>query len=303
MKIFSRFTNHSEEFKKGVFFMLISSMLLSLFSLFGKFAVEDSPFFLLVFLRFLIPLILMLPYFLWSSSIKELFYTRNLKLQLLRCLCILVYQYSIFYYLMHSTLLNATVLQNTFPLFLPILEKVFFKHRFNKREILSMLICFSGVLCILQPGRGVLEGLSIVVILAPLSQAGSQVLFAHQARNENPKSTLFYLYFLTSVGTAIIYLCASKWMNAKISFPDYTALIWANVIALGVVSIFNQYFRGKAYEHCKPSTLTPFLYFSLIFSAFLDFIIFHRLPNWISVLGAFLVIIGGLTQVYKKKVA
>lgn len=283
--------------------MLLSSTLLSLFSLFGKFAVEDTPFFLLTFLRFAIPLVLMLPYFLWSNSFKELFYTRTLKLQLLRCLCILVYQYSIFYYLIHSSLLNATVLQNTFPLFLPILERVFFKHRFNKREILSMLICFSGVLCILQPGRNLLEGLGIVVVLAPLSQAGSQILFAHQARNENPKSTLFYLYFLSSVGAAMIYFFAAQWGDAKSSIISHNPVAWISVIALGIVSIFNQYFRGKAYEHCKPSSLTPFLYFSLIFSAVLDFIIFGYLPNWISALGAALVITGGLVQVYKKKVA
>lgn len=282
--------------------MLISSMLLSLFSLFGKFAVEETPFFLLTFLRFFIPLIIMLPYFLWTSSLKELFFTRNLKIQLLRCLCILVYQYSIFYYLMHSTLLNATVLQNTFPLFLPILERVFFKHQFNKREIISMLVCFAGVLCILQPNIGLFEGLSIVVILAPLSQAGSQILFAHQSRSENPKSTLFYLYFLSSVGAAIIYLCSKELFGMKSSLVSFSLLAWTNIVALGVVSIFNQYFRGKAYEHCKPSSLTPFLYFSLIFSAALDWAIFHNLPNWISVIGAMLVISGGLVQVYKKKV-
>lgn len=301
MRIFSRFTNHSEEFRKGAFFMLISSMLLSLFSLFGKFAVEDTPFFLLTFLRFSIPLAIMLPYFLWTSSFKELFFTRRLKLQFLRCLCILVYQYSIFYYLIHSSLLNATVLQNTFPLFLPVLERVFFKHRFNSREIISMLVCFAGVLCILQPNVGLFEGLSIVVILAPLSQAGSQILFAHQSRSENPKSTLFYLYFLSSIGTAIIYFFSAEFFAVKGSLVNYTLLAWANIIALGVVSIFNQYFRGKAYEHCKPSSLSPFLYFSLIFSAVLDWAIFHRLPNWLSVLGALLVISGGLIQVYRKK--
>lgn len=281
--------------------MLVSSMLLSLFSLFGKFAVEDTPFFLLSFLRFFIPLVIMLPFLLWTSSFKELLYTGNLKLQFLRCLCILVYQYSIFYYLMHSSLLNATVLQNTFPLFLPILERIFFKHRFNKREIVSMLVCFAGVLCILQPKSGLFESLSIVVILAPLSQAGAQVLFAHQARKENPKSTLFYLYFLSSVGAGIIYLVSTELVGIKSSPLNSTWFVWSNIVALGVVSIFNQYFRGKAYEHCKPSSLTPFLYLSLIFSAVLDWAIFHRFPNWLSALGALLVISGGLVQMYKKK--
>lgn len=281
--------------------MLLSSFLLSLFSLFGKIATENTSFFLLTFLRFSIPLLLMLPYLLWTTSLQELFATKSLRLQLLRAVCILVYQYSIFYYLLHSTLLNATVLQNTFPLFLPILERIFFKHRFNKREIVSILVCFAGVLCILQPNRGVFESLSVVAILAPLGQAGSQVLFGHQARNENPKSILFYLYFLSSVVTAIVYLGSSEFFLEKNSLETYSPLAWANVISLGVVSVFNQVYRGRAYQYARPSALAPFLYFSLIFSALLDWVIFHRLPKPLSIAGAVLVIAGGLIQMYKKR--
>jgi drug/metabolite transporter (DMT)-like permease len=279
--------------------MILSSALLSLFSLFAKFAIENTSFFLLTFLRFSIPFVLMLPYLLWTCTFRELFSTRSIKLQFLRSACVLVYQYSIFYYLLHSTLLNVTVLQNTFPLFLPILERIFFKHPFHKREIISIFVCFAGVLCILQPNRGVFESLSIVALLAPLGQAGSQVLFGHQARHENPKSTLFYLYFLCSVVTAIAYLCSSEFFDHKNSLEYYTLFTWANIIALGVVSIFNQNYRGKAYQYAKPSTLAPFLYFSLIFSAILDWAVFQRLPNGLSIAGAALVIAGGWIQVFR----
>ncbi len=300
MRLFARFRSSGEEFRKGIYYMLISSLLLSLFSLFGKFATKDTSFFLLTFLRFSIPFLLMLPYLLWTCSFHELFATSSIKLQLLRSLCVLVYQYSIFYYLMHSSLLNATVLQNTYPLFLPILERVFFKRPFHKREIVSICVCFAGVLCILQPDRGIFESLSVVAILAPLGQAGSQLLFGNQARKENPKSTLFYLYFLSSVATAIVYLFSSEFFMGRNSLEDYTLFAWVNIVCLGIVSIFNQSFRGMAYQHGKPSALAPFLYCSLIFSGILDWTVFHRLPNWISLAGAALVIAGGLIQMYKK---
>lgn len=283
-----------------MYYMLLSSVLLSLFSLFGKFATEGTPLFLLTFLRFLIPLVILLPYLLWTCPFRELFATRSLKLQILRSLCILVYQYSIFYYLLNSSLLNVTVLQNTFPLFLPILEKIFFKHHFNKREIVSILVCFAGVLCILQPDRGIFASLSIVVLITPLSQAGSQILFAHQSRKENPKSTLFYLYFLSTLVTAVVYLCSSESFSGN-GFPGQNTLFnWTNIVALGVVSILNQYFRGKAYQYGKASSFAPFLYVSLIFAAFLDWAIFHELPNGLSFIGAALVIVGGLIQLYRK---
>lgn len=280
--------------------MLLSSVALSFFTLFAKFGTENTSYFLLTFLRFGVPFLLVLPYLLWSTPIKELFDTSNFKMQLLRTGCILVYQYSIFYYLMHASLLDATVLQNTAPLFMPILERIFFKHRFNGRVLISIIVSFVGVLCILQPDQQLFARLSIAGLLAPLGQAGSQVLFGHQARKESQKTTLFYLFFLSSLFTAIAFLFSNEFFGAKNSLENYSVLAWANILALGLMSVFNQSLRGIAYRHGKPSALAPFLYFSLIFSALFDWAIFHRLPNWLSLAGAIFVFAGGLIQVYKK---
>ncbi len=281
--------------------MLLSAATLSFFTLFAKFGTDNISYFLLVFLRFGIPLVLLIPYLLWSASIKELFLKSNFKMQLLRCGCILIYQYSIFYYLMYSTLLDATVMQNTAPLFMPILERVFFKHRFEKKVILSIAISFIGVLCILQPNTSIFAKLSIAGFLAPLGQAGSQVLYGHQAKYENQKSNLFYLFFLCSVVSAIVFVFSKEFFGEVNSLEHYSSLLWVNIICLGVASILNQSFRGEAYKHGKASALAPFLYGSIILSAILDWAIFHHLPNWLSLIGAILVIAGGWIQVYKRR--
>ena len=281
--------------------MLLSSVALSFFTLFAKFGIENISYFLLTFLRFGIPFLLLLPYLLWTTSIGELFHTSNFKIQLARCGCILVYQYSMFYYLMHANLLDATVLQNTAPLFMPLLERLFFKHRFNTKVWISIIVSFMGVLCILQPDKEIFARLSIAGLLVPLGQAGSQVFFGHQARNENQKSNLFYIFFLPSIFTAIAFLFSVEFLGEGISLQNHSAIVWINVIALGVVSIFNQTLRSIAYRYGKPSALAPFLYFSLIFSAFFDWAIFHHLPNWLSMAGTIFVIAGGIIQFYKRK--
>lgn len=278
--------------------MLLCSFLMALFVLFGKIAIGITSFFQLTFLRFAIPLILFLPYLLIKGSLKELFYQCNLRMELIRALCILVYQYSIFYYLLHASLLDATVLQNTAPLFIPILEALFFKYKFDRRVILSILISFVGILCILQPDKDIFARLSIAGLLVPLSQAGSQVLYGHQAKRENLTMTLFYQFFLTTICSGVIYLFASAFFGEADSLKNYSGLAWMNILALGLVSLLNQQLRGIAYRHGKPSALAPFLYVSLIFSALFDWTLFHNLPNWLSLLGATLVVAGGLIQVY-----
>lgn len=279
--------------------MFLSAFSLSFFTLFAKFGINTIPYFLLIFLRFAVPLLILLPYLLWKSTMKELFLVRDFKIQLLRCGCLLLYQYSIFYYLLYASLLDATVMQNTAPLFIPILEWMFFKHRYEKKIILSICISFLGVLCILQPNSSIFAQLSTAGFLAPLGAAGSQVLYAHQAKHENQKSNLLYLFFLSSVVSGIVLVVSDQFFGKINSLQNYTPLLWT--ICLGIASIFNQSLRLLAYKHGKASALAPFLYFSIILSMILDWVIFHDLPNWLSLVGAILVISAGLIQIYQQK--
>ncbi len=291
-----------DEFHKGVFYMLLSSVGLSFFTLFAKFGTENTAYFLLIFLRFSVPFLLLLPFLLWKTKIKELVNITQWKPQILRVIALLVYQYSIFYYLIHTTLLDATVLQNTSPLFIPILERIFYKHHYTLRVWLSILVSFAGVLCILQPTSHIFASLSIAGLLAPLGQASSQVLYAHQSRNESQRTTLFYLFLFSSILTGIIYLFSGEFIYFSDSLKSYTAFAWLNIVAMGAMSICNQAFRGIAYRFGKPSALIPFLYFSLIFSGIFDWLIFHHLPNLLSLLGAILVCVGGIMQLYKSRI-
>ncbi len=281
--------------------MLLCSVMLALFTLFCKFGTENTSYFLLVFLRFFVPLILLVPYLLWTASFKELFQFTHFRMQIFRAGSILVYQYAIFYYLMNSSLLDATVLQNTAPLFMPLLERLFFGHSFKKKVWLSILVSFAGVLCILQPDQKILPSLGIAAILAPLGQASAQVLYSHQARREAPRVSLFNFFFFTAIGSGIIYLFSFEFLREQGSLKNDAFFTWVNLIFLGLASILNQFFRSLAYRYGTASTLAPFLYFSLIGSAILDWVIFHHVPNWLSIAGAFLVIGGGMIQIYQRK--
>ena len=292
------------EFERGAFYMLLSALTLSLFTLSSKFGTDTTPYFLIVFLRFAAPLVVLIPFLFFTISFKDLFLKCNLKMQLLRIGCILIYQYSIFYYLMHAPLTDATVMQNTAPLFIPIFERVFFKHPFEKRTLLSILISFIGVLCVLQPHRSIFAELSVVGLLVPLGQAGSQVLYSHQAKSENQKFNLFHLYFLGTVASGIVFLFVKLFFGAEASLAPlkgYTSWMWINLLFLAVTSILNQIFRGISYQHGKASAMAPFLYGSIIFSAIIDWAIFHHIPSWLSLVGAILVIAGGLIQLSQKK--
>lgn len=291
----------NQDFMKGVAYILLSTIGTSLFGLFSKFGLDDTPFFLITFLRFAIPFVLLLPSSLTKYSVIQLWKATNWKIQWLRSSCVLVYQYSFFYFLNQQSLLDAAVLQNTSPLFILIFESFFHRQRLKMITLFSVVISFIGVLCILQPDLGVISRISLVGFLIPVALAGSQVIYSHQVHHAPQQSTLFFLFFLCSIFTGVLYLFSGElFQESTYGHTSSLVHIWV-LLGMGVTSIFNQSFRGFAYRYVRPSILAPFSYVALLFSGLFDWLIFNRLPNLWSGLGLALVIIGSVVQFYGKK--
>lgn len=290
-----------QDFMKGVACILLSTIGISLFGLFSKFGLDDTPFFLITFLRFAIPFILLLPFSLGKYSIAQLWKATNWRIQWLRSSCVLVYQYSFFYFLNQQSLLDAAVLQNTSPLFILIFESLFHRQRLNMITLFSITISFIGVLCILQPDLGVINRISLVGFLIPVALAGSQVVYSHQVQHAPQQSTLFFLFFLCSIFTGILYLFSGELFQTRASNHTNPFIHLLILLGMGVTSIFNQSFRGFAYRYVRPSILAPFSYVALLFSGLFDWLVFSRLPNLWSGLGVGLVIIASIIQFYGRR--
>lgn len=282
-------TEQKHSFVHGTIYMILSAASLSLAYLFVKMSSAEVPFFFLVFLRFLIPfLIVALIFIIRRRSIK----TVSLRRHFVRTLFVLTAQYSVFYYISKDTLLNATVLLNTSPLFIPLIEWLILKYKIPKSTWISMAISAVGVLLILQPGISLFSLLSFVGLLAGFSQACSQVVFGLSAKKEPPDIPLFYLFGIGSV------LSFFPLLSEKTSLQvTWNPNLITFVLLLSFASMMNQYFRAKAYSHRKPSTLSTFLYLSVLISGLLDWFVFHEPPDTLSIVGAILVIMGGISKI------
>src|SRR5690242_5341183 len=117
----------------GILYMVLSAVMLFIVSTLGKEGGEFLSLMLLIFLRFVVALLVFIPFLYRKKMLKHLFDKPNLKLQLLRCSLVLLGQYSLFYYLSYSTVLSATVLQNFSPLLIPVLDGLIFKHHIKPK--------------------------------------------------------------------------------------------------------------------------------------------------------------------------
>lgn len=98
-------------------------------------------------------------------------------------------------------------------------------------------------------------------------------------------------YAVTSVvgsTIAIVFLPASER-----SLPS-SARMWGIVCLMGVFGFMLQYLSSKAIQLEEASVLSNFKYTQLVYATILEFIFWHDVPDWISLLGIVLILVGVL---------
>lgn len=296
MRLLSKTPSDSKtSYEWGVLWMLLSATMLSCSFFFLKINIASINYFFLLLLRFSIPLIVVTLIIILFRDWKA--FKTTIGLQISRALCVVIAQYGFAYYISKNTLLNATVLLNAAPLFIPLIEWLFLKHKPGKSTIAGALISFFGVILILRPTASLFTPLSAVGLIAAVAQASSQILFGMRPKSQSVLSGLFYLFLLTSAFSLFVFLFAEE----AEKLPDMNTVhgwLLLSVILMGFATLLNQYFRGLAYRCGRPSTLATFLYFSVFVSFCFDWFFFHNIPTFLSIMGSLLVLAGGFIKIY-----
>lgn len=290
---------HKESFSTGVLLTLLSATGISLAGLFGKLGSPDLSLPSLIFWRFFSAFFLC--FFLLGTlgRLHHIFSIAHPKSQLARSLLVLCSQYCFYYYIQSHSLLNGTVLLSLGPIFIPMIEWVFLGKKVGKSTLVGLIVSFLGMILVLQPDRNIFTVSSIIGILAGLAQGCSQVIFGLSAKEEQSDVSCFYLFLFGSGMSLIPYL-----YSTPLEHPPTVSLstLFFLILGMGIGSVLNQYARGVAYRHGTPSTLSTFLYFSILLGGLWDWLIFGEPPNTLSIIGAGFVILGGLLKIYLRAI-
>lgn len=290
---------HKESFSKGVIYTLISAAGIALTGLFGKLGAAEFSLDALIFWRYTAAFLLCMITLWISGRLYHVLSFSHLKLHVLRAFFVLGAQYSFYYYIQRDTLLNGLTLLSLGPLSIPLIEWVVTRHRIGKSTWIGLGISFLGMLLILQPGAGVFSVLSVMGILAGLCQGCSQVVFGLSVKNETPGMGILYLFFLCMLLSGIPYLYFGSSLESTTSSGIYPVLL---IAILAVASMLSQFTRAAAYQHGTPARLSTFLYFSILLGGLSDWLIFHKAPNIFSLIGAVLIVMGGVLKIYLRSI-
>ncbi len=270
----------------GILLIVVAFFCVAVMSAFGK-AASGLSTAIVSFFQSFISLLLFLPWIM-RHGLADL-RTNQLPLQIARALAGLLSQVLYFWAVKEMTLINAVLLVNAAPLFIPLVALVWNRTPITRAVGISLFVGFVGVVLIIRPGLGLLtDPAALIALSAALFSAIALVSVNKLSGHNQPDTILFYYFFIASLAT--LPFAIASW-----SAP--TPREWGLLIGVGVFMALAQLLIILAYQHATASQIAPFNYSVVIFSGLLGWIFWHNALDWISVLGIILVCVGGILSV------
>ena len=277
---------HRHNLKKGIYFILLAWAFWSVATLLVR---EISPrvsTWVSLFALNLIGLMLTIPVMMRSGWHDLL--THRIGLLILRALVGLGGFGFLFMATTKISLTNALLLNNSAPLLLPIVLRLWLKIKIDKKLWISMIIGFLGICFILKPNQsianyGALYGLTAAVCLS-LAMVSVRLL----SYTEKHHTILFYFFAIDT----LLLLPAAIYLWEPVAFHDFAAMI-----TIGVFGFLGHLCFIKAFHYAKASSLGPFNYVVVIYGTIMDAIFLRTFPDMLSIFGAILIIVGGIITI------
>lgn len=186
-------------------------------------------------------------------------------------------------------LVNATLLNNTAPIFIPIFTLIWLKTAIDEKIWWGIGVGFVGIIFILKPREAMLlETGDIYGLAAGIFLAIAYVALKVLTKTESFVTVLFYYSVIACILSAPF---------AILNWSNPAPLIWIYGILTGVLFISYLYMLQYAYRFVEAVKLSPFNYSAIVFTGILDWLIFDHVPGMTAVIGIILVTTGGILAI------
>jgi len=275
--------------KKGLFFALLGTLCYSTMLLCSKLT-KEVPSEILVFFRSLVCVILVLS-LIWKNKVT--IKTSRIGLHVTRSICGFLAAYAFFYASKHMPLVNALLLFNTTPLFIPIIVFLWHRNNISLTRTVALIGGFLGIALILKPNFSFCMTASIMGLLGGICAAFSHTAIGPLSKTDAKETILLYFFigalFLSAIPTAV------NWQ------PIGDVKLWYFILLTGIFSGGFQYFMTKAYSLVKAPYVGSILYFTVAWGAIFEALIWQKLPDIWTILGSLLIIGGGIFTLFEKE--
>lgn len=247
--------------------------------------VSDVPALQVVLMRYLAAFVLVLGAFLPTHG-RQLFHTRNLKMELLRGAMLLLTTVTNFVALRYLPLTMTATFIFSAPLLITALSVPLLGEKVGWRRWVAVFVGFIGVVIVINPGGMSFHWAMLVSLSSVLGLAFYSILSRKLAGVDSVHSQQFY-----ATGVAVV--CVIPMAIPYWVWPE-SAMVWVGFGALGVLAFVGHILLTTAFRFASASTLAPFSYPQIIFMSLLSWLVFAQPPGLSFYAGVPLVVASGL---------
>ena len=251
----------------------------------------DVPVSMLIFFRFFISLIAITPFLIRDKDFKFKLIPPYPHMYFFRIICPMIALGIIFYSINRFEIVNVLMLQNTAPLFVPILAWLITGVNTPNKVKLGIVLGFVGVAVILKPTTDIFKDLySMLPLLAGVLIAFAILYVRLIGKVNTPNQMFFYLFYITTLVSGIF--AFFEWKTPG------TLEQWLLIFGMSICGFFYQVLASYSYLKAPVRLMSPLVFMQTVFGGILDWIIWNNIPGISTVVGVVLVITGGVITVY-----
>ena len=269
---------------KAIILNLSAWVMLPVMDGFAKYLSSTLPILQITWSRYFFTVVFVLPIILVFFR-KNLTWTEQPKLQLIRGLLLFCANILFFYSISIISLAKALTLAFIAPLIVTLLSPILLGEKVGFRRWAAVIVGFIGSLIVIRPGF-------VEFNLASSAALGTGVMYGFYLivtrKLHNSDNPLLTLLLTGSVGAILgSIIMPTVWVQPTINE-------WYMMFAIGFFASLGHFFLILSLRYADASKLAPFGYFEIVPNIIIGYFFFNHFPNQWHFLGLFIIISSGI---------
>lgn len=275
---------------KGILLISLSAFFFSLMAVAVK-ATPNIPVVEKIFFRNIIGLI---PILINSYNTKSSLKPNNTKLILLRSTFGLLGIFAYYNALSLLSLSDAVIMNKLSPFFVLIFSALFLKEQIKGKQVSALILAIGGALFVIKPSFDLTVIPALIGLTSAIFAGAAYTTVRKLSETDEPLVIVFYFSLITTLITIPIMFFTKTFV-----IPNGTELML--LILIGLSAVTAQIFMTSAYRYAPAGELAIYSYSNIIFSIIFAIVIWSDYPDFYSLIGAILIVIGGYINFRVKK--
>lgn len=278
----------SKNYKIGISMMLASSFSFAVLRLVVKLTIAIPVLELLIFQY--LPVILVAPFAIRSKGL--LFFGKNKLYLFFRGFFGFLGGMLLIYAIKNLSLADSSAISQLQPFFIILFSCFLLREKIFKQQWGILLFAFLGALLIIKPGFNLNILPAVIGVMASIFTGLAHTFVRALRETEHPIVIVNYHAYFSSLVSFLILFFGNNFV-----LPERSQIL--ALISLGTLTFLGQITLTNAYRHAPSRIISVYAYSQVALSIIFGYLFFMEVPDLSSIIGIFIIVIGGALNFIK----